>query len=334
MGALVLSISINFVDLIPIFGKAKKEPSSMALKETNFKFPGQRAFYRGKVRDVYSFDRHMAIVVTDRISAFDHILPMSIPFKGQILNTIAARFLKDTEHIVPNWLEHVPHPNVSIGKICQPIKLEMVIRAHLTGHAWRTFRDGGRTLCGVVLPEGMRQNDPFSYPILTPATKADEGHDEDISEQEILEQDIVSASTWKKLKEISFELFHHGQKMAEERDLILVDTKYEFGWFKGEIYLIDEVHTPDSSRYFYRDGFKERQNAGQAQKHLSKEFVREWLMHNGFQGLKGQKMPTMTNEVVEMISDRYKELYQQLIGKKFEPHSTEDIESSILKSLA
>lgn len=307
--------------------------SEKTVSNKPFSFPGQTGFYRGKVRDVYYFGEHMAIVVTDRISAFDHILPEAIPFKGQILNTIAAYFLKQTSDIVPNWLEQVPHPNVSMGKLCTPVKLEMVVRAHLTGHAWRTYNSGKRELCGVALPDGMQQNDPFPEPILTPATKADEGHDEDISEREILQQGIVTPEVWHKLKSLSFQLFKRGQEMAKERGLILVDTKYEFGWYHKELFLIDEIHTPDSSRYFYRDSFDELQKQGKAQRHLSKEFVREWLMSKGFQGKEGQAMPEMDEGVVGMISERYRELYRTLMGEDFKAQDVSEIENSILRAL-
>lgn len=307
--------------------------SEQTVSNEQFNFPGQTDFYRGKVRDVYYFGEHMAIVVTDRISAFDHILPEPIPYKGQILNRIAAHFLSQTSDIVPNWLEQVPHPNVSMGKVCNPIKLEMVVRAHLTGHAWRTYDSGLRELSGVVLPEGMSQNDPFPKPILTPATKADEGHDEDISENEILEQRIVTPEVWEKLKSFSFQLFERGQEMAQERGLILVDSKYEFGWYQHELFLIDEIHTPDSSRYFYRDSFEELQSKEMPQRHLSKEFVREWLMSQGFQGKDGQAMPEMNEEVVQMIAERYQELYRTLMGEEFEGRDISEIESSILRAL-
>lgn len=307
--------------------------SDQTLSNRRFSFPGQTDFYRGKVRDVYYFGEQMAIVVTDRISAFDHLLPEPIPFKGQILNTIAAHFLNKTSDIVPGWLEQVPHPNVSMGKVCQPIKLEMVVRAHLTGHAWRTYKAGYRSLCGVSLPEGMHQNDPFPEPILTPATKADEGHDEDISEIEILKRRIVTPEVWERLKSFSFQLFERGQEIARQKGLILVDTKYEFGWYHNELFLIDEIHTPDSSRYFYRDSFEELQSLGKPQRHLSKEFVREWLMSQGFQGKEGQVMPKMDDTVVQMFAERYRELYHTLMGAEFRGQDVSEIESSILRAL-
>ncbi|MEM6299694.1 MAG: phosphoribosylaminoimidazolesuccinocarboxamide synthase [Bacteroidota bacterium] len=290
--------------------------------------------YRGKVRDVYSLkDGRLLMVASDRISAFDVILPRAIPYKGQILNTIAKRFLEQTQDIVPNWLESSPHPNVSIGKKCEPIPLEFVIRGYLTGHAWRTYKSGKRKLSGVTLPEGMKEHDRFPAPIITPATKAEEGHDEDISKAEILEQGILKEAAWEKLEEITHKLFARGTELAAQRGLILVDTKYEFGYYEGELMLMDEIHTPDSSRYFYAEGYAERQAAGEAQKQLSKEFVREWLMENGFQGKDGQEIPEMTDEVVQMISGRYQELYEKLMGEAFVSQSIEGLEEVVKASL-
>lgn len=285
---------------------------------TLFSFPNQTGFYKGKVRDVYYFDKKMAVVVSDRISAFDHILPAPIPYKGQVLNQLAKFFLDATKDIVPNWIESSPDPNVTIGEICEPIKLEMVIRGYLAGHASREYQAGKRILCGVTMPEGMRESDPFPEPIITPATKAEEGHDEDISREEILERGIVSESELDLLEKYTRALFNRGSEMAEAQGLILVDTKYEFGKKDGKIYLIDEVHTPDSSRYFYKEGYQERQNEGVRQKQLSKEFVREWLMSQGFQGKEGQTMPTMPEDFIEVVSSRYIELYEILTGSAFE----------------
>jgi phosphoribosylaminoimidazole-succinocarboxamide synthase len=296
-----------------------------ALKETNFKFPGQRGLYRGKVRDVYQFDDKLLMVASDRISAFDVVLPEPIPYKGQILNQIAAEYLNATKHIVPNWLESTPDPNVSYGKKCDPFQVEMVIRGYLAGHAWREYRDGKRTLCGVPMPDGLKENDKLPEPIITPTTKAHEGHDEDISREEILRQGLVSEQDYIKLEQYTRALFDFGTKEAAKRGLILVDTKYEFGKADGEIYLIDEVHTPDSSRYFYLEGYQERQNKGEKQKQLSKEFVRQWLIENGFQGKEGQKVPEMTEEVINNISDRYIELYEGVTGKKFNVVASDSI---------
>ena len=288
-----------------------------ALKETNFKFDGQKALYRGKVRDVYEFDNKLLMVASDRISAFDVVLPRPIPYKGQILNQIAAENLEASKHIVPNWLEITPDPNVSFGKKCEPIQVEMVIRGFLAGHAWREYRDGKRTLCGVPLPEGLKENDKLPEPIITPTTKANEGHDEDISREDIIAKKLVSAENYSKLEEYTKALFKFGTERASQKGLILVDTKYEFGYYDGEIYLMDEIHTPDSSRYFYIDGYQQRQDNGEAQKQLSKEFVRQWLIQNGFQGKDGQSVPDMTDAVVDGISDRYIELYEGVTGNKF-----------------
>jgi phosphoribosylaminoimidazole-succinocarboxamide synthase len=283
---------------------------------------GQLDFYRGKVRDVYTIqDQFLAMIVSDRISAFDVVLPRPIPYKGQVLNQIAAESLKATEDILPNWLKATPLPNASVGLKCETFPVEMVVRGNLTGHAWRTYKSGLRSLCGVSLPEGLKENDFFASPILTPTTKAHEGHDEDISREEIINRGIIERGTYEKLEQYALALFERGKQRAAARGLILVDTKYEFGFIGDTIYLIDEIHTPDSSRYFYADGFEERQANGEAQKQLSKEFVREWLMENGFQGKEGQQVPTMTDEVVQAISERYIELYEQVSGKEFHKQS-------------
>jgi phosphoribosylaminoimidazole-succinocarboxamide synthase len=300
-----------------------------AIRETNFNFPGQVDFYRGKVRDVYFLQDKLVVIASDRISAFDHVLPRAIPYKGQILNQIAQHFLRSSEHIVPNWLEANPDPNVSIGKKAKPIMLEMVIRGYLAGHAWREYQAGKRIICGVPMPDGMKEGDAFPKPIITPATKAEEGHDEDISEAEILERGIVSEDDWSTLTRYSMDLFYLGSKMAEEEGLILVDTKYEFGVYEGEIILIDEIHTPDSSRYYILDGYDERQERGEKQKQLSKEFVREWLMDNGFQGKDGQVMPIMPDEFVDKVTDRYIELYEKITGKTFQKASYKDVDNRI-----
>ncbi|HHM20946.1 MAG TPA: phosphoribosylaminoimidazolesuccinocarboxamide synthase [Bacteroidetes bacterium] len=285
---------------------------------TNFHFPGQSHLYHGKVRDVYSAGDLLIMVATDRISAFDHILPRPIPYKGQVLNQVATWFLNATKDICPNWLLATPDPNVAIGYRCEPFRVEMVIRGYLTGHAWRTYRSGKRILCGVPLPEGLRQHDPFPQPIITPATKAEEGHDEDISKEEIIARGIVGEADYKVLEQYTRALFQRGTEMAARRGLLLVDTKYEFGKKNGEIFLIDEIHTPDSSRYFYLDGYEERQAKGLPQKQLSKEFVREWLMDNGFQGLPGQQMPPMPDAFIQQITERYIELYETITGQPFQ----------------
>lgn len=287
------------------------------LKETNYVFPNQTSFYKGKVRDVYTVGDLLVMVASDRISAFDHVLPKAIPYKGQVLNQIALHFLNGTADIVPNWLIASPDENVSIGKACQPFKVEMVIRGYLAGHAWRTYSSGGRKLCGVPMPDCLKQNDAFPNPIITPTTKADHGHDEDISAEDILAKGLVSAEDWNKLCDYTQKLYARGQEMANERGLILVDTKYEFGKIGDEIYLIDEIHTPDSSRYFVLEDYEKNQQDGLPQKQLSKEFVREWLMSNGFQGLDGQKMPDMPDEFVNEISERYIELFTLITGKEF-----------------
>jgi len=288
-----------------------------AIKETNFSFTGQTGFYKGMVRDVYYFGNLMAMVATDRISAFDVILPKAIPDKGRVLNQIAAFNLAATKDLVPNWVLATPDPNVTIGFKCETFAVEMVVRGYLAGHAAREYKAGKRTLCGVTLPEGLKENDKLPHPIITPTTKAQVGHDEDISREEILRRGIVSEADYKVLEDYTLRLFKKGTELAAQRGLILVDTKYEFGKNNGTIYLIDEVHTPDSSRYFYAEGYEARQKAGEAQKQLSKEFVRQWLIENGFQGKEGQQVPVMTPEKVASISDRYIELYEQIIGEKF-----------------
>ncbi|MEM7104096.1 MAG: phosphoribosylaminoimidazolesuccinocarboxamide synthase [Bacteroidota bacterium] len=289
-----------------------------AIAGTNFQFPDQKSFYKGKVRDVYNIkDEYLVMVVSDRISAFDHVLPRPIPFKGQVLNQIAASFLEATKDIVPNWVLSSPDPNVSLGLNCETYPVEMVIRGYLTGHAWRTYKSGARILCGVPLPEGMKEHDRFPEPIITPTTKAHEGHDEDITREEILAQGLVSEGEYVQLENYTRALFQRGTEMAKDRGLILVDTKYEFGKANGTIYLIDEVHTPDSSRYFYLDGYEARQASGEKQKQLSKEFVREWLMANGFQGKEGQEIPNMPDEFVESVSQRYIELFEKITGESF-----------------
>ena len=285
-----------------------------------YHFPDQTAFYKGKVRDVYSINNQILVmIVSDRISAFDVILPRLIPYKGQVLNQIAAYMLKATSDICPNWLMNSPAPNVSIGKRCDPFRVEMVIRGNLTGHAWRTYSSGQRILCGVSLPEGLRENAYFLTPIITPSTKAEAGHDEDISKEEIISKGLVNAKDYARLEQYTYQLFERGKQLASNRGLILVDTKYEFGKIDGEVYLMDEIHTPDSSRYFYADGFEERQASGEKQKQLSKEFVREWLIANGFMGKSGQQVPEMTDEWIQTISNRYIELYEKVIGEKFVP---------------
>ncbi len=306
-----------------------------AIQETNFQFPGQTAFYRGKVRDVYSFPDKLIMIASDRISAFDVVLPRPIPFKGQVLNQTASYFLRATVDIVPNWLLDVPDPNVSIGLKCEPYAVEMVVRGYLAGHAWRQYRDGHRLLCGVSLPDGLRENDRLPTPIITPSTKAHEGHDEDISREEILRQGIVPEGEYVQLERYALALFARGTEMAAARGLILVDTKYEFGNLNGKVYLIDEVHTPDSSRYFYADTYEENQGANLPQKQLSKEFVREWLIANGFQGKTGQTVPAMSDEWVNQISTRYIELFETVTGQRFQPTEAIDplarIETNILQ---
>ena len=309
------------------------------LTSTHFNFPGQKSFYKGKVRDVYNInDELMVIVVTDRISAFDVVLPKGIPYKGQVLNQIAAHFMKATSDIVPNWITDVPHPMVSVGKLCQPFKVEMVIRGYLSGHAWREYKAGKREICGVRLPEGLHENDKFREPIITPTTKADEGHDEDISRDDIIKRSMVSKEHYEQLENYTRLLFRRGTEMAAKQGLILVDTKYEFGLHNGKIYLIDEVHTPDSSRYFYSEGYEERQKNKQPQRQLSKEFLREWLIANGFQGLTGQEVPVMDDTIVNAVSNRYIELFDKITGNKFVPTPTgtnlvAEIEKSVINYL-
>jgi phosphoribosylaminoimidazole-succinocarboxamide synthase len=291
---------------------------SDAIVFTDFSFPGQISFYKGKVRDVYNINNdYLVMVVSDRISAFDVVLPKGIPFKGQVLNQIAAKFLDATTDIVPNWKVATPDPMVTIGHLCEPYKVEMVIRGYLTGHAWREYKAGKRVLCGIQMPEGMKENQKFPTPIITPTTKASEGHDEDISREEIIKQGLVSAEEYTILEKYTYSLFQRGTEMAADKGLILVDTKYEFGKKDDKIYLIDEIHTPDSSRYFYADGYEERLAKGENQKQLSKEFVRQWLIENGFQGLEGQKVPEMTDDLVNQISERYIELFENITGDKF-----------------
>ena len=301
-------------------------------------FPGQTNFYKGKVRDVYTIDdTYMVMEVTDRISAFDVVLPRPIPYKGQILNQIAAQFLAATKDILPNWMISVPLPNITVGYKCETYPIEMVIRGNLTGHAWRTYKSGKRELCGVTMPDGMKENDFFEKPIITPTTKAHEGHDEDISREEIINSGLIPKEEYEQLEKYTLALFERGRQIANERGLILVDTKYEFGKLHGIIYLIDEIHTPDSSRYFYSEGFDERQKKGEPQRQLSKEFVREWLMENGFEGKDGQEVPEMTDDVINQISTRYIELFEIILGQKFVPAETNDnafdVVSSYLETL-
>lgn len=305
-----------------------------ALKGTKFNLAGQKSLYTGKVRDVYNINGdYLVMVVSDRISAFDVVLPRGIPYKGQVLNQIASKFLDATSDIVPNWKIESPDPNVTVGHMADPFKVEMVIRGYVTGHAWREYRDGKRVLCGVSMPEGMKEHDRFPAPILTPTTKAHEGHDEDISREEILSSGLVSEADYLILEDYTRKLFQRGTEMAAEMGLILVDTKYEFGKKDGQVVLIDEIHTPDSSRYFYADGYEERQASGEEQKQLSKEFVRQWLISNGFQGKEGQEVPVMPDEFVEEVSDRYIELYENITGEKFVKADTSSIEERILKNI-
>ncbi|HTN21548.1 MAG TPA: phosphoribosylaminoimidazolesuccinocarboxamide synthase [Pelobium sp.] len=309
-----------------------------AIKETNFNLPRQTGFYKGKVRDVYTIDnKYLVMVVSDRISAFDVVLPEAIPYKGQVLNQIAAIFLEATKDIVPNWVVTVPDPSVTIGKICEPFKVEMVIRGYLAGHAAREYASGKREICGVKLPEGLKENDKLPEPIITPTTKAAVGHDEDISREAILAKGIVSEEDYLKLENYTRALYQRGTEIAAERGLILVDTKYEFGKVDNVIYLIDEIHTPDSSRYFYKDSYQDLQDKGEPQKQLSKEFVRQWLIENGFQGKEGQQVPVMDAERVASISERYIELYEKITGKMFEKQDADNIytrvEENILTAL-
>jgi phosphoribosylaminoimidazole-succinocarboxamide synthase len=304
--------------------------------ESNFKLPGQTAFYKGKVRDVYTInDKLMVMAASDRISAFDVVLPRPIPYKGQVLNQVAAIMLEATKDIVPNWVKAVPLPNVTIGLKCETFPVEMVVRGNLTGHAWRTYKSGKRELCGVTMPEGLKENDFFPSPIITPTTKAHEGHDEDISREEIIAKGLVSKEDYEQLEKYTLALFERGREMAAKRGLILVDTKYEFGKIGDTIYVIDEIHTPDSSRYFYAEGYEERQKAGEPQKQLSKEFVRQWLMDNGFQGKDGQQVPEMTDEFIKSVSERYIELFENITGQKFvkEDVSKADAEKKIIDAL-
>ena len=305
----------------------------LAIFETNFTFPNQTSFYRGKVRDVYYVGDLLVMVASDRISAFDHVLPKPVPYKGQVLNQTAGHFLEATCDIVPNWLIAQPDPNVSVGHRCEPIMLEMVVRGYLAGHAWRVYQAGGRVLCGVPLPEGMKEGDQFPTPIITPATKAEEGHDEDISAEQILEQGWVDEETWATLSACTLELFKRGTEMAMKRGLRLVDTKYEFGKKEGVITLIDEIHTPDSSRYYFSEGYTERQEKGERQPQLSKEFVREWLMANDFQGLDGQQMPEMPVTFTEQVTDRYIELYETITGNAFQKADPENVNERISQNV-
>ena len=306
-----------------------------AITSTNFNFPNQKNVYNGKVRDVYNInDEFLTMIVTDRISAFDVVLPKGIPFKGQVLNQLAKKFLKSTEDIVPNWMISSPDPNVTIGHFCEPFKIEMVIRGYLTGHAWRTYKSGKREICGVKMPNGMVEHQKFQSPIITPSTKANFGHDEDISREDILRKGLIEEKDYIKLEDYTMAIFQRGSEMADERGLILVDTKYEFGKKDGKIFLIDEIHTPDSSRYFYKEGYQQRQDNGEPQKQLSKEFVREWLMENGFQGKEGQKIPEMNNEFIKSVSNRYIELFEKVSGTKFKKpdfnNQLERIEKNVL----
>lgn len=309
-----------------------------AIKETHFNLPGQSHFYKGKVRDVYTIEnKFLVMVVTDRISAFDVVLPEAIPFKGQVLNQIAAKFLQATLDIVPNWVLDIPDPNVTIGKICEPFKVEMVIRGYLAGHAWREYQAGRRSVCGVSLPDGLKENDKLPEPIITPTTKASVGHDEDISREEIIRRNIVSEEDYLMLEKYTRALYQRGTEMVADLGLILVDTKYEFGKYNGQITLIDEIHTPDSSRYFYKEGYELRQAKSEPQKQLSKEFVRKWLIDNGFQGKEDQVVPEMTHEFVKSISERYIELYEHITGDKFIKNDHSDalkrVENNIIEAL-
>ena len=307
----------------------------MPISATHFNLSGQTGFYRGKVRDVYYVDDLMVAVATDRISAFDHILPRPIPYKGQVLNQLAGFFLDATKDIVPNWKKSMPHPNVTIGVLCEPIRIEMVIRGYLAGHALREYKSGKRLLCGEPMLDGMADNEAFPQPIITPATKADTGHDVDISGEEIVKQGLLPAAVYEEMARITRALYQRGTEMAARRGLILVDTKYEFGWYRDELYIIDEVHTPDSSRYWYADRYAQNQLEGKPQEQLSKEFVREWLMSIGFQGLEGQQMPVMDDAFVELVSNRYIHLYEQMTGKDFEkaPDDEDTVVQAIEKSL-
>lgn len=308
---------------------------SATLTRTDFNFEGQKSVYHGKVRDVYDInDSLLVMVATDRISAFDVILPEGIPYKGQVLNQIAASFLDATSDIVPNWKVAVPDPMVTVGKKCEPLKIEMIVRGYLTGSAWREYKAGAREICGVAIPEGMRENQKFESPILTPTTKADAGHDENISRDEIISRGIVDKDVYEKVEQYALRLFQRGTEMAARHGLILVDTKYEFGLLNGEVILIDEIHTPDSSRYFYADGYEERFEKGEEQRQLSKEFVRQWLISNGFMGKEGQKVPEMTPEYCDEVSRRYIELYESITGSKFVPADDSDLAARIEKNVS
>jgi phosphoribosylaminoimidazole-succinocarboxamide synthase len=309
---------------------------SNTIISTNFNFPGQKSVYHGKVREVYTLENNILLMIaTDRLSAFDVVMPKGIPYKGQILNQIATKMMRDTQDLVPNWLIATPDPNVAIGEACEPFKVEMVIRGHMSGHAAREYKAGKRILCGVTMPEGMKENDKFPQPIITPATKAEMGdHDEDISREDILKRGIVSEEDYLQLEDYTRKLFQRGSEIAAKRGLILVDTKYEFGKTKdGKIVLIDEIHTPDSSRYFYAEGYEERQKNNESQKQLSKEFVRQWLIQNGFQGLEGQKVPFMSDEYIETVSERYIELYENITGEKFIKADVSNIHERIEKNV-
>ena len=303
----------------------------MPIAETHFSLPGQTGFYRGKVRDVYYIDDMMVAVATDRISAFDHILPRPIPYKGQVLNQLAGFFLDATQDIVPNWKLSMPHPNVTIGKLCEPIRIEMVIRGYLAGHALREYSSGKRILCGEMMPDGMKPNQVFQQPIITPATKAETGHDVDISGDDIIAQEILPEDVYREMEAITRKLFQRGTELAAERGLILVDTKYEFGWYRDQLHIIDEIHTPDSSRYWYADRYEHNQEMDLPQEQLSKEFVREWLMSKGFQGLEGQRMPEMDDDFVYTVSKRYIQLYETMTGKIFEPVPEEQLQTEVME---
>lgn len=306
-----------------------------SLTKTDFQFKGQSDVYHGKVRDVYSIGEDtLVMIATDRISAFDVVLPAGIPYKGQVLNQIAAKFLDATSDIVPNWKQASPDPMVTVGLRCEPFKIEMVIRGYITGSAWRDYKKGARSICGLPLPEGLRENQKFETPIITPTTKADEGHDENISREDIIAKGIISKEDYEQLEKYTYELFKRGTEMAAEKGLILVDTKYEFGKKDGKIYLIDEIHTPDSSRYFYSEGYQERFDKGGPQKQLSKEFVRTWLIENGFQGQEGQQVPEMTEEYCNSVSERYIELYEKIVGDKFVKANTSDLEERIERNVS
>jgi len=305
----------------------------MDVKDTNFNFKNCKSVYKGKVRDVYEVNDKIIMIATDRISAFDHVLQETIPYKGQVLNQLSAKLLKASSDIVPNWLDAVPDPNVSIGKVCKPIRLEMIVRGYLVGSAWRSYKKGEKSICGIRMPDGMKENEKFNEPILTPSFKALEGHDEDISREEILSQNIVSEEQYKILENYSFKLFEFGSNMARERGLILVDTKYEFGVYNGEIILIDEIHTPDSSRYFYKEGYEEKISKGDSPIQLSKEFVREWLMDNGFEGKEGQILPNMPKGFIDLVSERYIELYERMTGERFKRAFNKDVYTRINKNI-